>query len=61
VQYLEKGLRKYAKKEYMMFAYNSGDHWNVVIIIPKWLKVMYLNSNRGYKTDLSELKYVIDE
>ena len=61
VQYLEKGLRKHAKKEYVMFPYNSGDHWIAVIIIPKWLKVLYVDSNRGRKIDLSQLKFVIDE
>jgi len=61
MQYLKKGLRKYAKKEYVMFAYNSGGHWIAFIIIPKWLKVLYLDSNRGRKTDLIGLKPVIDE
>jgi hypothetical protein len=61
LQYLEKGLRKYAKKEYVMFPYNSGDHWIAVIIIPKWMKVVYLDSNRGREIDLSGLKSVIDE
>ena len=59
--YLEKGLRKHAKKDYVMFAHNCGVHWIVVIIIPKWQKVMYLDSNRGKKSDLSPLKSMIDE
>ena len=59
--YLEKGLRKHAKKDYVMFAHNYGVHWIVVIIVSKWQKVLYLDSNRGRKTDLSGLKSVIDE
>ena len=61
VSYLEKSLKKHAKKDYVMFAHNCGVHWIAVIIIPKWQKVLYLDSNRGMKTDLSGLKSVIDE
>ena len=60
VSYLEKSLKKHAKKDYVMFAYNCGVHWIAIIIIPRWQKVLYLDSNRGRKTDLSVLKSVID-
>jgi hypothetical protein len=61
VAYLERCLRKYAQEKYVMFAHNCGGHWIAVIIIPNWHKVLYLDSNRGIKSDLSSLKYVIDE
>ena len=61
VSYLEKSLKKHAKKDYVMFAHNYGVHWIVVIIVSKWQKVLYLDSNRGRKTYLSGLKSMIDE
>ena len=61
MRYLEKGLRKNVKKEYVMFAHNCGGHWVTVIIIPKWQKVLYLDSNRGKKSYLTPIKSVIDE
>ena len=61
VAYLERCLKKYVQKKYVMFAHNCGGHWIVVIIVPNWQKVLYLDSNRGMKTDLCGLKYVIDE
>jgi amino-acid N-acetyltransferase len=61
VRYLEKGLRKHANKDYVMFAHNCGGHWIAVVIISKWGKVLYLDSIRGSKKDLSGLKSLIDE
>ena len=59
--YLEYYLRKYAKKNFVMFAHNCGGHWIVVIIARIWQKVIYLDSNRGKKSDLSPIKSMIDE
>jgi len=61
VAYLERCLRKYAQKKYVMFAHNCGGHWIAVIIVPNWHKVLYLDSIRGRNKDLSGLKSVIDE
>ena len=61
VDYLEYCLRKYAKKKFVMFAHNCGGHWIAVIIVQKWQKVIYLDSNRGRKSDLSPITTVIDE
>ena len=61
VGYLEYCLRKYAKKNFVMFAHNCGGHWIAVVIVPKWQKVTYLDSNRGRKSYLSPSKSVIDE
>ena len=61
VGYLEYCLRKSAKKNVVMFAHNCGGHWIAIVIVPKWQKVLYLDSNRGRVSDLSPLKSVIDE
>ena len=42
--YLEKSLKKHAKKDYVMFAHNCGVHWIAVIIIPKWQKFEVLTT-----------------
>ena len=52
---------EYNQKKYVGFAYNSGNHWIDVVIVPSWHKVLYLDSNRGGKTNLSPLVSVIDE
>jgi len=36
VGYLEYCLRKYAKKNFVMFAHNYGGHWIAVIIARMW-------------------------
>ncbi|XP_066334726.1 uncharacterized protein [Miscanthus floridulus] len=65
LQYVQKAFTKYTKNDYIMFAYNSGglagDHWIVVVIIQKWNKVIYLDSNRSENHDFSVLKLLIDE
>ena len=55
VGYLEYCLRKYAKKKFVMFAHYYGEHWIAVIIVQKWQKVIYLDSNRSKKLDLSPI------
>jgi hypothetical protein len=61
VAYLKTYLMKYVKVKYVMFAYYSSRHWIAVVIVPSWCKVLYIDSNRGMKTDLSRLISVIDE
>ena len=55
VGYLDYFLRKYAKKNFVMFVHNCGGHWIAVIIVRKWQKVIYLDSNRSKKLDLSPI------
>jgi hypothetical protein len=52
---------KYVKAKYVMFAYYSSRQWIAVVIVPSWCKVLYIDSNRGMKTDLSRLISMIDE
>lgn len=61
LQYVQKAFTKYTSKDFIMFAYNSGGHWVVVIVIQKWNKVIYLDSNRSGNHDFSMLKLLIDE
>ena len=61
VGYLEYCLKKYAKKKFEMFVHNCGGHWIAVIIPRMWQKVIYLDSNRGKKSNLTPIKSVIDE
>jgi len=44
-----------------MFAYNSSKHWIIVIVIQKWDKVIYLDSNKSGNHDFSMLKLLINE
>ena len=61
LQYVQKAFTKYTKNDYIMFAYNSGGHLVVVIVIQKWNKVIYLDSNRSENHDFSMLKLLINE
>ena len=61
LQYVQNAFTKYTRKDYIMFAYNSGGHLVVVIVIQKWNKVIYLDSNRSGNHDFSMLKLLIDE
>jgi amino-acid N-acetyltransferase len=61
LRYVQKAFTKYTSKEYIMFAYNSANRWIVVIVIQKWDKVIYLDSNRSGNHDFSMLKLLIDE
>ena len=65
LQYVQKAFTKYTKNDYIMFAYNfgglAGDHWIVVVIIQKWNKVIYLDSNRSENHDFSVRELLIDE
>ena len=61
VDYLGRALNHYAKKEIIMFPHNPGGHWILVVIIPKWSKVLCFDSLRSKARDHTLLKEVIDE
>ena len=58
---LGKALHKFARKKLIMFAHNTCGHWILVVIIPKWNKVLYFDSERSKVRDYSVLKEVINE
>ena len=49
VDYVKSVFNRYAKERdsLIMFAHNTGDHWLLVVVIPKWNKVVYLDSDRS--------------
>ncbi|KAJ1262517.1 hypothetical protein BS78_09G114000 [Paspalum vaginatum] len=55
------GLGSFAMNDYIVFGHNTGGHWILVVIIPKWHKVLYLDSNRNRGRDLGLLEGVLDE
>jgi Ulp1 family protease len=60
VGYVTRALQKYAKKKIVMFVHNPIGHWILVVIIPKWKKVLYFDSLRSTR-DHSVLKEVLSE
>jgi hypothetical protein len=61
VGYVAKVLQKYTKKKLIMFAHNTGGHWILVVIISKWKKTLYFDSQRSKPRDHSVLKVVLSE
>ena len=61
VEYLRKALHKFARKKLIMFAHNTGGHWILVVIIPKWNKALYFDSERYKAHNYSVLKEIINE
>ena len=61
VYYVTKVLQKCARKRLIMFAHNIVGHWILVVIIPKWRKTLYFDSQRSKACDHSVLKQVLDE
>ena len=58
---LGKALHKFARKKLIMFAHNTCGHWILVIIIPKWNKTLYFDSQMSKARDYSVLNEVINE
>ncbi|KAJ1273962.1 hypothetical protein BS78_05G026300 [Paspalum vaginatum] len=61
VDYLAKALAWYSRKEYITFFHDNGNHWVLVVIIPKWNKVLYLDSLISQLHDFNLLKGVINK
>ena len=61
VDYVTKALQKYARKRLIMFAHNTVGHWILVVIMPKWRKALYFDSQRSKSCDHSVLKQALDE
>ena len=58
---LGKALHKFARKKLIMFAHNTGGHWILVVIIPKWNKALYFDSERSKARGYSVIEEVINE
>lgn len=61
VNYVAKAMQKYVKKKLIMFAHNTIGHWVLVVVIPKWKKVLYFDSLRSQARDHKQLKEVLNE
>lgn len=63
VDYVKSAFNHYAMEadSVIMFAHNTGGHWLLVVIIPKWKKVLYLDSDRSKQRDHALLKSVINQ
>ena len=61
VEYLRKALHKFARKKLIMFAHNTGGHRILVVIIPKWNKALYFDSERSKARGYSVIEEVINE
>ncbi|KAG0520251.1 hypothetical protein BDA96_08G057800, partial [Sorghum bicolor] len=63
LDYVKGVLNHFAKfsNSLIMFPHNTGDHWLLVVIIPKWNKVLYLDSDRSKQRDHGLLKSVINK
>jgi hypothetical protein len=60
VVYVTKALQKYTNK-LIMFAHNTIGRWILVVIIPKWKKALYFDSQRSKASDHNVLKEVLNE
>lgn len=63
VSHLARAFSRYSRAmDYIMFAFNPGGHWVLVVMIPKWTKVLYLDPTPLSKQyDYGALKIIIDE
>jgi hypothetical protein len=60
VSYICNAFKLYAKKNFMLTAYLSTNHWIVVAIVPKQRKVYYLDSLKTVKTDTNPFEQIIN-
>jgi hypothetical protein len=61
VSYMLNAFNLYAKKNLMLTAYLSTNHWIAVAIIPKQRKVYYLDSLKTINTNIGPFKLIINE
>jgi hypothetical protein len=61
VSYMLNAFKLYAKKNLMLTAYLSTNHWIAVAIVPKQQKVYYLDSLKTINTNTDPFKLIINE
>ncbi|TVU42130.1 hypothetical protein EJB05_08521, partial [Eragrostis curvula] len=61
VDYVTRAFGKYDKKKWIIFAHNPGNHWILIVVVPKWHKVLYFDSKRSSPRNHALLKDVLNE
>jgi hypothetical protein len=61
VSYMLNAFKLYAKKNLMLTAYLSTNHWIAVAIVPKQRKVYYLDSLKKINTNTGPFELIINE
>jgi hypothetical protein len=61
VSYMCNDFKLYAKKNLMLTAYLSTNHWIAVVIVPKQRKVYYLDLLKTIYTDTDPFERIINE
>jgi hypothetical protein len=61
VSYMLNAFKLYAKKNLMLTAYLSTNHWIAVAIVPKQRKVYHLYSLKKIKTNTGPFELIINE
>ena len=59
-RYIAAGLLGCVKKEYVLMPFLQNFHWILIVIVPKWNKVYYLDSLSKNKMDFTVVSQVID-
>jgi hypothetical protein len=54
-------FKLYAKKNLMLTAYLSTNHWIAVVIVPKQRKVYYLDTLKTINTNTDSFEQIINE
>jgi hypothetical protein len=61
MSYMLDAFKQCAKKNLMLTAYLSTNHWIAVAIIPKQRKVYYLDSLKKFNTNIGPFELIINE
>ncbi|CAL4993902.1 unnamed protein product [Urochloa decumbens] len=61
VDYLTKALKHFEKKNCIIFSHNTNGHRMLVVVVPRWGKVLYFDSIRSQLREHTLLIEVINE
>ena len=59
-RYIASGLLGCRNKDYVLMPFHQNFHWILIVIVPKWNKVYYLDSLSKNKMDFTVVSQVID-